>query len=164
VIRADRLLNASGSVTECVFGSKTGGLRSPSTNDAASGPSAKPAHLGQHLVDGVGIQGRVFAWPNALSTPRTSKRLEYLVTHVALVVAHYFLLVENATHGWVLLLSYPTSNSVKNISICDLMQVDVDYVSSADEPGGLLGNSARLKARRVGARSLQIGIAHVELD
>ena len=33
-------LNDSGSVTECVAGSNTGGLRSASANDAASGPSA----------------------------------------------------------------------------------------------------------------------------
>ena len=33
-------LNDSGSVTECVAGSKTGGLRSASTKDAAIGPSA----------------------------------------------------------------------------------------------------------------------------
>jgi hypothetical protein len=44
------------------------------------------------------------------------------------------------------------------------MQVNVTYVSPADEPGGLLGNSARLKPAAVGARSLQIGITHVELD
>ena len=33
-------LKDSGSVTECVSGSKTGGLRSPSTNESATGPSA----------------------------------------------------------------------------------------------------------------------------
>ena len=33
-------LNASGIVTECVAGSKTGGLRSASANDSAMGPVA----------------------------------------------------------------------------------------------------------------------------
>lgn len=33
-------LKASGSVTSCVCGSKVGGLRSPSANGSASGPSA----------------------------------------------------------------------------------------------------------------------------
>ena len=36
-------LNASGSVTVWVLGSKTGGLRSPSSKDSATGPSARRA-------------------------------------------------------------------------------------------------------------------------
>ena len=68
-------LNDSGSVTECVSGSKTGGLRSPSTNDSATGPSASRL-ISVSISWAVSTSRSLYSpWPNALSTPNTSNRL-----------------------------------------------------------------------------------------
>ena len=68
-------LNDSGSVTVWVFGSNTGGLRSPSTNDAASGPSDSRA-ISPSISIAVSVSRSVkLPSPKALSTPKTSNRL-----------------------------------------------------------------------------------------
>ncbi len=68
-------LNDSGSVTEWVFGSNTGGLRSPSTNDSAIGPSASRL-ISVSISRAVSTSRSLYSpWPNALSTPNTSNRL-----------------------------------------------------------------------------------------
>ncbi|AMC62049.1 Uncharacterised protein [Mycobacterium tuberculosis] len=69
-------LNDSGSITEWVFGSKTGGLRSPSTNDSATGPSASrltSASMSRAVSTSTSLNS---PWPKALSTPSTSNRLK----------------------------------------------------------------------------------------
>ena len=48
-------LNASGSVTECVFGSKVGGLRSRVGERLGDRPLGQPGHLAQHLAGGVDV-------------------------------------------------------------------------------------------------------------
>ena len=68
-------LNDFGSVTEKVFGSKTGGLRSESANDSAIGPSASRA-ISLSISRAVSTSRSLYSpSPNALSTPRTSNRL-----------------------------------------------------------------------------------------
>ena len=81
-------LNDSGSVTECVLGSNTGGLRSPSANDSAIGPSASRAISPSISLGGVGIQVGVLALAERLVDAEHLEQVEYLVTDVALVVAH----------------------------------------------------------------------------
>ena len=103
-------LNGSGSVTEWVLGSKTGGLRSPSANDSAIGPSASRAISPSISRDGVGVEVGVLALTERLVDAEHLEQVEYLVTDVALVVAHDVLLDENATCGWVLGSKLPTSN------------------------------------------------------
>src|ERR1700742_4249426 len=67
--------NDSGNVTECVAGSKTGGLRSPSTNEAATGPSASRL-ISFSISWAVSASTSPYSpWPNAWSTPNTSNRL-----------------------------------------------------------------------------------------
>ena len=68
-------LNDSGKVTEWVLGSKTGGLRSPSTNESAIGPSASRA-ISASISRAVSASRSLYSpWPSALSTPNTSNRL-----------------------------------------------------------------------------------------
>ena len=83
-------LKASGSVTVWVSGSNTGGLRSPSANDSAIGPSASRA-ISASISRAVSTSRSAYSpSPNALSTPKYLEQVEYLVTDVALVVAHDF--------------------------------------------------------------------------
>ena len=100
-------LNDSGSVTVCVLGSNTGGLRSASANDSAIGPSASRAISPSISRGGVGVQVGVCALAERLVDAEHLEQVEYLVTDVALVVAHVSSSIENATCGWVLWLSYP---------------------------------------------------------
>ena len=68
-------LNDSGSVTEFVAGSKTGGLRSASTKDAATGPSASrriSASTPRAVSASICSNGPV---PNRSLVSRNSKRL-----------------------------------------------------------------------------------------
>ena len=68
-------LNDSGSVTERVFGSKVGGLRSESANDSAIGPSASRA-ISVSISRAVSASRSLYSpSPSALSTPSTSNRL-----------------------------------------------------------------------------------------
>ena len=68
-------LNDSGNSTEYVFGSKVGGLRSPSTNDSAMGPPASRA-ISANISRAVSASSSLYLpWPSALSTPNTSNRL-----------------------------------------------------------------------------------------
>ena len=73
----------------------------------------QPAHLGEHFVGGVDVQVGVLAFAECLVNAEHLEQVEYLVTDVALVVAHCFLLDENATCGWVLGLSYPPVTLLK---------------------------------------------------
>ena len=66
-------LNDSGSVTECVLGSNTGGLRSPSANDSAIGPSASRAISPSISRGGVGVQVGVLR-PRRAPCPRRTPR------------------------------------------------------------------------------------------
>ena len=62
-------LNDSGSATECVSGSNTGGLRSASTNDSATGPSASRL-ISASISRAVSASRSVYSpSPNALSMP-----------------------------------------------------------------------------------------------
>jgi len=100
-------LNESGSATECVWGSNTGGLRSASTNDSATGPSASRL-ISVNISRAVSASKvGVFAFTECFVDAQHLEQIEYLVADVALIVAHWFLLDENATCGWVLGLSYP---------------------------------------------------------
>ena len=81
-------LNDSGSVTEWVLGSKTGGLRSASANDSASGPSASRAISPSMSRGGVGVEVGVLALAEGLVEAEDLEQVEFLVTDVALVVAH----------------------------------------------------------------------------
>ena len=57
----------------------------------------QPAHFHQHLAGGVGVQVGVFAFAECFVNAVDLKQVEYLVADIALVVAHWFLLDENAT-------------------------------------------------------------------
>ena len=80
-------LNDSGSVTECVAGSKTGGLRSASRKDAARS-SGEPGDLGQHAAGGVGVDLLERAGAEDLVAAEDLEQVELEVPQVALVVAH----------------------------------------------------------------------------
>ena len=68
-------LNDSGKVTECVLGSKVGGLRSDSMNESAIGPSASRA-ISASMSRAVSPSRSLYSpWPSALSMPNTSNRL-----------------------------------------------------------------------------------------
>jgi hypothetical protein len=68
-------LKDSGSFTEWVLGSNTGGLRSESANDSAIGPSASRA-ISPSISVAVSASRSAYApSPSALSTPSTSNRL-----------------------------------------------------------------------------------------
>jgi hypothetical protein len=74
VTRTD-FLKDSGSLTVWVAGSNTGGLRSPSANDSAIGPSASRT-ISLSISRAVSASRSLYSpWPSALSTPKTSKRL-----------------------------------------------------------------------------------------
>ena len=81
-------LNGSGSVTEWVLGSNVGGLRSLSANDSAIGPSASRAISPSISRGGVDVQIGVLALTERLLNAEDLEQVEYLVTNVALVVAH----------------------------------------------------------------------------
>ena len=81
-------LNDSGSVTVCVLGSNTGGLRSASANDSAIGPSASLA-ISPSISRAVSTSRSVYvALTEHLVDAEDLEQVEYLVTDVALVVAH----------------------------------------------------------------------------
>ena len=67
----------------------------------------QPGDLAQHLGGGVGVQVGVCALTERLVHAEHLEQVEYLVTDVALVVAHVSSSIETATCGWVLWLSYP---------------------------------------------------------
>jgi hypothetical protein len=59
-----------------VSGSKTGGLRSPSTCRRPRSGLRRAGRLGQHLADGVGIEFAVLALAERLVEACTSNRLK----------------------------------------------------------------------------------------
>jgi len=66
------------------------------------------ADAGDHpLAGGVGVQVGVFAFAECFVNAEDLKQVEYLVADIALVVAHWFLLDENATYRLGTRLSYP---------------------------------------------------------
>ena len=73
-------------------------------------PLGQSGHLAEHLAGGVDVDIGVVARTENLVESEDLEKVEFLVTNVALVVAHCVLLVENATCGWVLRSKLPTSN------------------------------------------------------
>ena len=67
----------------------------------------QPGDLAQHLAGGVGVQVGVRALAERLVDAEHLEQVEYLVTDVALVVAHVSSSMRMPLCGWVLRLSYP---------------------------------------------------------
>ena len=84
-------------VTVWVSGWKTGGLRSPSTKDSASGPSARRAISPSISFGGVDIEIGELSPTQGLVDAENLEQVEDLITDIALVVAHYSSSDENAT-------------------------------------------------------------------
>ena len=81
-------LNDSGIVTSPVAGSKTGGLRSLSTNESATGPSGEPVDLGQHVPRGFLVNLGERPGPEDFLAAEYFEQVELDVPEIALVVAH----------------------------------------------------------------------------
>ena len=81
-------LNDSGSVTEFVAGSKTGGLRSASTKDAAIGPSASLRISAEHTAGGLGVHLLERPGAEAVLGVQELEEVELEVPEVGGVVAH----------------------------------------------------------------------------
>ena len=85
--RAHGLLEAPRAASRCGSRVEDRGLRSASANDSATGPSASLA-ISRASPDGVGVQIAVLALAERLVDAENLEQVEYLVTDVALVVAH----------------------------------------------------------------------------
>ena len=83
-------LKAAGSVTVWVSGSKTGGLRSAVGERLGERPLGQPGDLGEHLAGRFLVQVGELAGAERLVDAEYLEQVEYLVTDVALVVAHDF--------------------------------------------------------------------------
>jgi hypothetical protein len=71
------------------------------------GPLGQAAHLGEHLPGGVGIEVAVRALAERLVHSEDLEEVEYLVTDVALVVAHAVSSMRNLSAVGYSGLSYP---------------------------------------------------------
>ena len=143
-------LNDSGSVTECVAGSKTGGLRSASTKDAAIGPSASlrisastpRAVLGVHLLERPGAE--------AVLGVEELEEVELEVPQVGGVVAH----------GAGLPCSVPVGGDVLLASNKRYYsRVATSKCSRGDTPGGVIRRRAVGCLSGCGARAREHGAA-----
>ena len=81
-------MSDSGSVTEWVAGSKTGGLRSASAKDAASGPVATGVELAQGVARDVDVDALERAAAEVLLHAEDLEEVELEVAQVAPEVAH----------------------------------------------------------------------------
>ena len=85
---ANDFLNDSGSVTECVLGSKTGGIAVGVDERLGDRALGQPGDLGEHLAGGVGVQIACSRLAERLVDAEHLEQVELLVADVALVVAH----------------------------------------------------------------------------
>jgi hypothetical protein len=102
-----RLLERVGELYRVCLGVEYGGIAVTLDERFGDRTFGQPAHLRQHFAGRVGVQVGVVAFTECFVDSQHLEQVEYLIADVALVVAHWFLLDENATCGWVLWLSYP---------------------------------------------------------
>ena len=92
----------------------------------------QPADLAEHLARGVDVEVGELAFAERLVDAEHLEQVEFLVTDVALVVAHVFLLDENATMRLGTWAKLPTSNSAQLYRSVTSVQSDVEQISAIE--------------------------------